>query len=164
MAVELIDPQAARREVAEGAKLIDVREQFGLVITNWHVVRDSEGTVEVVFPNGFRSHARPLKVDSDWDLAALVIWRPPIEPVRVSTVPPQPGDLLTSLLRPLIEAIERDPRASLQHLRDLRGHVVALGKLSGQSAHGVFLSCSPPIELRQQERNCGVCRDVMRPG
>jgi hypothetical protein len=24
-----------------------------------------------------------------------VIWRPPIEPVRVSTVPPQPGDLLT---------------------------------------------------------------------
>ena len=64
--------------------LVDVREQFGLVITNWHVVRDSQGTVEVVFPSGFRSHARPLKVDSDWDLAALVIWRPPIEPVRVS--------------------------------------------------------------------------------
>ncbi len=75
--------------------LVDVREQFGLVITNWHVVRDSQGTVEVVFPSGFRSHARPLKVDSDWDLAALVIWRPPIEPVHVSAVPPQPGDFLT---------------------------------------------------------------------
>ncbi len=75
--------------------LVDVRDKFGLVITNWHVVRDSQGTVEVVFPSGFRSHARPLKVDSDWDLAALVIWRPPIEPVRVSDVPPQPGDLLT---------------------------------------------------------------------
>ena len=75
--------------------LVDVREQFGLVITNWHVVRDSQGTVEVVFPSGFRSHARPLKVDSDWDLAALVIWRPPIEPVRVSDVPPHAGDLLT---------------------------------------------------------------------
>jgi serine protease Do len=75
--------------------LVDVREQFGLVITNWHVVRDSQGTVEVVFPSGFRSHARPLKVDSDWDLAALVIWRPPIEPVRVSATPPRPGDLLT---------------------------------------------------------------------
>jgi S1-C subfamily serine protease len=75
--------------------LVDVRDQFGLVITNWHVVRDSQGTVEVVFPSGFRSHARPLKVDSDWDLAALVIWRPPIEPVRVSAVPPQPGDFLT---------------------------------------------------------------------
>jgi hypothetical protein len=75
--------------------LIDVREQFGLVITNWHVVRESQGTVDVVFPNGFRSQARPLKVDADWDLAALVIWRPPIEPVRVSQVPPRPGDLLT---------------------------------------------------------------------
>ena len=75
--------------------LIDVRDQFGLVVTNWHVVRDSQGTVEVVFPNGFRSHARPLKVDSDWDLAALVIWRPAIEPVRVSQSPPRPGDLLT---------------------------------------------------------------------
>jgi hypothetical protein len=75
--------------------LIDVREQFGLVITNWHVVRDSTGTVEVVFPNGFRSQARPLKVDADWDLAALVVWRPPIEPVRVSQVPPRPGDVLT---------------------------------------------------------------------
>jgi len=75
--------------------LVDVRDKFGLVITNWHVVRDSQGTVEVVFPSGFRSHARPLKVDSDWDLAALVIWRPPIEPVRVSATPPRPGDLLT---------------------------------------------------------------------
>lgn len=75
--------------------LVDVRDEFGLVITNWHVVRDSQGTVEVVFPSGFRSHARPLKVDSDWDLAALVIWRPPIEPVHVSAVPPQPGERLT---------------------------------------------------------------------
>jgi hypothetical protein len=75
--------------------LIDVRDQFGLVITNWHVVRDYRGTVEVKFPNGFRSQARPLKVDADWDLAALVIWRPPVEPVRVSQSPPGPGDVLT---------------------------------------------------------------------
>ena len=52
----------------------------------------------------------------------------------------QLGDLLTSLLRPLVEAPERQPRAGLQHLRDLRGHVVALGKLSSQIGHGVFLS------------------------
>ena len=44
--------------------LVDVREQFGLVITNWHVVRDSQGTVEVVFPSGFRSHARPETAES----------------------------------------------------------------------------------------------------
>jgi S1-C subfamily serine protease len=75
--------------------LVDVRDQFGLVVTNWHVVRDSKGVVEVTFPGGFRSHARPLKVDSNWDLAALVIWRPPIEPVKLATMPPRPGDLLT---------------------------------------------------------------------
>jgi hypothetical protein len=90
----IIVPEEGATAYGSGT-LVDVREQFGLVITNWHVVRDSQGTVEVLFPSGFRSHARPLKVDSDWDLAALVIWRPPIEPVRVSAIPPRPGDLLT---------------------------------------------------------------------
>jgi hypothetical protein len=95
-------PAVARIIVPEGGAiaygsgtLVDVRDQFGLVVTNWHVVRDSQGVVEVVFPDGFRSHARPLKVDSNWDLAALVIWRPKIEPVRIATQPPRPGDLLT---------------------------------------------------------------------
>jgi len=90
----IIVPEEGATAYGSGT-LVDVREQFGLVITNWHVVRDSTGTVEVVFPGGFRSHARPLKVDSDWDLAALVIWRPPVEPVRVSAIPPRAGDLLT---------------------------------------------------------------------
>ncbi len=75
--------------------LIDVRENFGLVITNWHVVRDSTGTIEVLFPGGFTSKARALKVDADWDLAALVIWRPSIEPVSIAGVAPRPGDRLT---------------------------------------------------------------------
>ncbi len=75
--------------------LIDVREQYGLVITNWHVVRDATGTVEVVFPCGFRSAARPLKVDADWDLAALVIWRPPLQPIPIADAAPRPGEPLT---------------------------------------------------------------------
>jgi hypothetical protein len=90
----IIVPEKGATAYGSGT-LVDVREQFGLVVTNWHVVRDSVGTVDVVFPNGSRSQARPLKVDPDWDLAALVIWRPPIEPVRVSRVPPRPGDVLT---------------------------------------------------------------------
>jgi hypothetical protein len=65
------------------------------VVTNWHVVRDGVGLVDVVFPDGFHSHARPIKVDSDWDLAALVIWRPNIEPVKIAAQPPRPGELLT---------------------------------------------------------------------
>jgi S1-C subfamily serine protease len=85
-----------RRATAYGTgTLVDVRDQYGLVVTNWHVVGDSQGIVEVVFPNGFRSAARPLKMDSDWDLAALVIWRPPIEPVTIALTPPQTGDPLT---------------------------------------------------------------------
>jgi hypothetical protein len=75
--------------------LIDVRGQHGLVVTNWHVVRDACGSVEVVFPGGFRSQGRPLKLDEDWDLAALVIWQPPVEPVQLAKMPPRPGDILT---------------------------------------------------------------------
>jgi serine protease Do len=66
-----------------------------LVITNWHVVRDGHGEAEVIFPDGFRSPAKPLKVDADWDLAALVIWRPRVAPVKIAASAPQPGDQLT---------------------------------------------------------------------
>src|SRR3954453_16265 len=75
--------------------LVGVNKDHGLVITNSHVVRDGTGLVEVVFPDGFRSNAKPLKVDSDWDLAALVIWRPNVEPVKIASQPPRQGDLLT---------------------------------------------------------------------
>jgi hypothetical protein len=95
-------PAVARIIVPEGdatsygsGTLIDVRDRYGLVITNWHVVRDGTGEVEVVFPDGYRSMARPLKVDADWDLAALVIWRPPATPVTIAAQAPQPGDELT---------------------------------------------------------------------
>ncbi|MCC6492684.1 MAG: trypsin-like peptidase domain-containing protein [Pirellulales bacterium] len=95
-------PAVARIVVPEGemtsygsGTLVDVRDDYGLVVTNWHVVRDSRGEVEVIFPDGFRSKARPLKVDPDWDLAALIIWRPAAEPVRIADSAPQPGDVLT---------------------------------------------------------------------
>lgn len=75
--------------------LIDARDQYGLVVTNWHVVRDATGKIEVRFPSGFKSEARPLKLDETWDLAALVVWRPPTEPAALAARPPQPGDRLT---------------------------------------------------------------------
>ena len=90
----IIVPEKSATAYGSGT-LVDVRDQYGLVVTNWHVVRDARGHVEVVFPGGFRSQARPLKVDSDWDLAALVIWRPPVEPVKLASQPPRPGDPLT---------------------------------------------------------------------
>lgn len=74
--------------------LIDTREQYGLVITNWHVVRDATGDIYVTFPSGFQSKAQVLQVDKDWDLAALVIWRPDLPPVPLTDVAPRPGDPL----------------------------------------------------------------------
>ena len=75
--------------------LVDVHGDYGLIVTNWHVVRDSAGDVMVVFPNGFRSAGRVLKVDKDWDLAVLAIWRPSVAPMPLAHAPPQPGDVLT---------------------------------------------------------------------
>ena len=76
--------------------LVEVNDLFGVVVTNWHVVRDATGPIGVFFPDGFRSAATVLRVDRDWDLAALVIWRPNnVQPIAISSEPPQPGELLT---------------------------------------------------------------------
>jgi hypothetical protein len=76
--------------------LVGADETHGLVVTNWHVVREAAGAIMVVFPDGFRSGARVLKTDRDWDLAALAIWRPSgIEPVPISPYPIPPGEPLT---------------------------------------------------------------------
>ena len=75
--------------------LVVVNRNCGLVVTNWHVVRDSTGQIVVTFPDGFRSGATVLRVDRDWDLAALVVWRPNVAPVAISAEAPHPGDPLT---------------------------------------------------------------------
>ncbi len=75
--------------------LVAVNDSFGLVLTNWHVVRDAAGQVGVIFPDGFRSAATVARIDRDWDLAALVIWRPSVPPIPLSSQAPRPGDVLT---------------------------------------------------------------------
>jgi hypothetical protein len=92
--VRVVVPEGEATSFGSGT-LVDVREKFGMVITNWHVVRDAKGPIEVIFPGGFTSKARALKVDADWDLAALVIWRPPVEPVKIAALAPLAGDQLT---------------------------------------------------------------------
>ena len=74
--------------------LIDVRDGYGLVVTNWHVVRDANGAISVLFPDGFSSKAEVVKVDKDWDLAALSIHKPAAAPLPMTGVPPQPGQKL----------------------------------------------------------------------
>ena len=90
----IITPQ--RDGVALGSgTLVAVHEAKGLVVTNYHVVEDAAGPITVAFPDGFRSAATVLKADRDWDLAALVIWRPNVAPVPLASQSPRPGELLT---------------------------------------------------------------------
>jgi len=92
--VRVIAPERSAMSAGSGA-LVAVNERHGLVITNWHVVRDATAPVMVVFPDGFSSFARVLKTDRDWDLAALLIWRPRAQPIRLADAAPRRGDVLT---------------------------------------------------------------------
>ncbi len=85
-----------RTSISHGSGvLIAVHDQHALLLTNWHVVRDAAGPINVIFPSGFVSPARVAKVDKDWDLAALGIWNPNAAPIPVSKVPPRLGEPLT---------------------------------------------------------------------
>ena len=86
-----------QRGVSHGSgTLVDVQGKYGLVVTNWHVVRDASGPVTVRFPSGFQSGAQVIHTDKDWDLAALVIWRPEVQPVAIAAQVPRPETRLRS--------------------------------------------------------------------
>ena len=92
--VRVVVPE--RKATSHGSgTLVDTHDRYGLVVTNWHVVKDAANTIMVVFPDGFQTGARVLNVDRDWDLAALAIWRPKVRPVFIALQPPQPGETLT---------------------------------------------------------------------
>lgn len=92
--VRVIAPEEGGTSYGSGT-LVDVRGDYGLVLTNWHVVADATHTIEVLFPDGFRTAARVITTDRTWDLAALAVWRPTVEPVRLASQPPKPGEPLT---------------------------------------------------------------------
>ena len=76
--------------------LVDIQSDYALVVTNWHVVRDATQNVTVTFPNGFQTAARVIRMDKNWDLAALVVWNPGnVKPVQIAGNAPHPGDALT---------------------------------------------------------------------
>jgi len=95
-AVVRIDVEGAGNVVYHGSgTLVAVCGKCGIVITNWHVVRDRVGEIPVRFPDGFVSKATVLKTDKTWDLAALAVDRPEVRPVELSQRIPQLGETLT---------------------------------------------------------------------
>jgi S1-C subfamily serine protease len=90
----IIAPESSGTSMGSGV-LVDVNRSQGLVITNWHVVRDSRSAVLVQFPDGFQSAGTVVRWDEAWDLAVLVIWKPRATPVTIAAAPPAIGDTLT---------------------------------------------------------------------
>jgi hypothetical protein len=90
----IIAPEQSGVSMGSGV-LVDANRTQGLVITNWHVIRDSRSAVLVQFPDGFQSAGTVIRWDEAWDLAALVVWRPPATPVALAAQPPAIGESLT---------------------------------------------------------------------
>jgi hypothetical protein len=92
--VRIVAAEKAGASLGSGV-LVDANREQAIVLTNWHVVRDSRSAVLVQFPDGFQTAGTVVRWDEAWDLAALVIWKPPATPVPLAATPPVPGDLLT---------------------------------------------------------------------
>jgi len=75
--------------------------EYGVILTNWHVICETEGLVHVHFPLdfssfGFSSFGAVVKSDRIWDLALIAISKPPlsIPTLPVSQTASKPGDPL----------------------------------------------------------------------
>ena len=92
--VRIVAPERAGTSLGSGV-LVDANRSQGLVLTNWHVVRDSRSAVLVQFADGFQSAGTVIRWDEAWDLAAVVIWRPEATPVAIAPEAPALGEQLT---------------------------------------------------------------------
>jgi hypothetical protein len=90
----IVAPESSGASLGSGV-LVDLNGSQGLVLTNWHVIRDSRSAVLVQFPDGFQSAGTVVRWDEAWDLAAVVIWKPSATPIPIAEMPPQIGERLT---------------------------------------------------------------------
>lgn len=71
-------------------------DEYGLVLSNWHVVCETDGLVHIHFPCGFSSYGAMILSDNKWDLAMIVVSKPPssVPPLPIARTMPKPGDPL----------------------------------------------------------------------
>lgn len=130
----VVAPDGSGTSLGSGV-LVDRNASQALVLTNWHVVRDSRSAVLVQFPDGFQSAGTVLRVDSVWDLAAIVIWKPNVEPVPLAARAPAIGEPLT------IAGYGRGPYREVsgdctQYLSPGNGQPMELVELVGEARQG----------------------------
>lgn len=130
----VVAPDGSGTSLGSGV-LVDINASQALVLTNWHVVRDSRSAVLVQFPDGFQSAGTVLRVDATWDLAAIVIWRPNVEPVELAPRAPAIGETLT------IAGYGRGPYREVsggctQYLSPGSGQPMELVELVGEARQG----------------------------
>ena len=130
----VVAPDGSGTSLGSGV-LVDINASQALVLTNWHVVRDSRSAVLVQFPDGFQSAGTVLRVDSVWDLAAIVIWKPNVKPVPLAARAPAIGEPLT------IAGYGRGPYREVsgdctQYLSPGNGQPMELVELVGEARQG----------------------------
>ena len=90
----IVAPEPGGVSLGSGV-LVDANATQGLVLTNWHVIRDSRSAVLVQFPDGFQSAGTVIRFDEAWDLAAISIWKPSATPVSLAGRNPALGEPLS---------------------------------------------------------------------
>lgn len=93
--VRLIAFDASGQSFGSGAYIGNYGE-YGLILSNWHVVCESDGLVHIHFANGFSTYGAILAADKKWDLALIAISKPPqsVPLLPVARSLPRPGDPL----------------------------------------------------------------------
>lgn len=76
--------------------LIGKDEQSGLVITCFHLFRESQSGIRCIFPNGESFQGTLLATDQKFDLAAIAIKPPSIQPIPLAVESPTVGETMHS--------------------------------------------------------------------
>lgn len=86
--------RGAERDIGSGV-LVQSTGSRGIVVTNWHVVRDNRDGITVAWPDGTKAAGRVVASDPVWDLAAVAVAPPGAPPVPIAAQAPRIGDRLT---------------------------------------------------------------------